>query len=115
MTCELSFDDAPQLVVLQIVSPRGGDEIARETSGRAQPLFSCSRAAAAGDESAGAVSDLDHTFLLEFPVHTDHGVRVDDESLGESTNAGQRIVGCKRAGFRCVKQLLLELQVDRDT
>src|SRR3954454_24965910 len=85
---ELGFDQPPDLLLAQAARAEllhhAGDERLRI----AQRMDEPAGARALGDERAGAVAQLDHTFMLELAVGLGDRVHVDHELLRQRANSG---------------------------
>ena len=59
------------------------------------------------------MAQLDDAFMLKFPVRLRDRVRVDDETLGERSDARQLLAGSQGTCFDRVLHLLDQLHINR--
>ncbi len=80
---------------------------------RVPHLFGPGSAAATGDdEGSESMPYLEHAFLLQLAINLDDGIRIDDQSFGQTADARKLISSRQSAGFDGVADLFLELNVD---
>nr|WP_229669035.1 hypothetical protein [Edaphobacter acidisoli] len=82
---------------------------------RATYLFCPGQASPAGSyECSESMEYFQHAFLFQLAIDLDDGIGIDDERFRKTPNAWQLVSGRDCAGFDCMANLFLDLNVDGD-